>query len=144
MQSSLLLITAAQRFGKSCIPIRTPFFTDLSDYSAHCIRSLLDGLKLIPSEWFFKFWKLVIVWWTHIRTVGWMGKHFLSIISYYCAYWFINMHICIIMQIECSSYKHVKPSLMNPNAKHLVKLPVYHPVILVTWGNLFIAIIPFL
>jgi len=80
MYSPLCFITAVQRLGKSCIPVRTPSLLMRLITRGHLIRHLLNASEAFPTEWFLQFWEQFKGWWAHVRTVRRVGKHLPSIL----------------------------------------------------------------
>jgi hypothetical protein len=54
------------------------FVVDVSDYSGHLIRHLLNASEAFPTEWFLQFWEQVKVWWAQLKNPL-RGKRFRSI-----------------------------------------------------------------
>ena len=75
---SLCFITAVRHLGKSSY--QDAFVVDVSDYSGHLIRHLLNASESFPTEWFLQFWEQVKGWWAHVRTARRVGKHLPSIL----------------------------------------------------------------
>ena len=83
------------------------------DYSGHLIRHLLSASEEFPILWFLQFWEQVKVWWAHVRTVRWVGKHWPSILFqnfWYCTW---GMRPRVILQNEDTSYEHGRSFLAN-------------------------------
>jgi hypothetical protein len=54
---------SGQTFGQVLFSCLDAFVVDVSDYSGHLIRHLLNASEEFPKEWFVQFWEQVKVWW---------------------------------------------------------------------------------
>jgi hypothetical protein len=77
---SIVFYHSGPTFGQVLYCCQDAFVVDASDFSGHLIRHLLNASEAFPTEWFFQFWEQVKVWWAHVRTVRWVGKHLPSIL----------------------------------------------------------------
>jgi hypothetical protein len=53
---SIVLYHRSQTFGQVLYSCLDAFVVDVSDYSVHLIRHLLNASEAFPTEWFLKFW----------------------------------------------------------------------------------------
>jgi hypothetical protein len=77
---SIVLYHSGQTFGQVLYSCLDAFVIDVSDYSGHLVRHLLNASEAFPRSSFFKFWEQVKVSWAHVRTVRRVGKHLPSIL----------------------------------------------------------------
>jgi hypothetical protein len=61
---SIVLYHSGPTFGKVLYSCLDAFVVDVSDYSGHLIRQLLNASEAFPTEWFLQCWEQVKVWWT--------------------------------------------------------------------------------
>jgi hypothetical protein len=116
MWSPLCFITAVQRLGKSCIPVRTPSLLMCLITRVTSLDTSSMLLKRFPRNGFDQFWEQVKVWWAHVRTVRRVGKHLSSILFQnfrYCTWGMRPRVIVIWLQSVCSSISRVR--LQNRN-----------------------------
>ena len=66
---SIVLYYSGPTFGKVLYSCQDAFVADVSDYSGHLVRHLLNASEAFSAEWFLQFWEQVKVWWAHVRTV---------------------------------------------------------------------------
>ena len=72
---SIVLYHSGPRFGQVLYFCQGAFVVDVSDYSGHLIRHLLNASEAFPKEWFLQFWEQIKVCWAHVRTARRVGKH---------------------------------------------------------------------
>jgi hypothetical protein len=60
---SIVLYHSGPTFGQVLYSCLDAFFVDVSDYSCHLIRHLLNAPEAFPTECFLQFWEQVKVWW---------------------------------------------------------------------------------
>jgi hypothetical protein len=60
---SIVLYHNGPTFGKFLYSCLDAFVVDVSDYSGHLIRYLLNDSEAFPTEWFLQFCEQVNVWW---------------------------------------------------------------------------------
>jgi hypothetical protein len=60
---SIVLYHGGPTFGKVLYSCLDAFVVDVSDYSGHLLRHLLNASEAFPTEWFLQFWEQVKVWW---------------------------------------------------------------------------------
>jgi hypothetical protein len=59
---SIVLYHSGPAFGQVLYSCLYAFVVDMSDYSGHLIRNLLNASEAFPTEWFLQFWEQVKVW----------------------------------------------------------------------------------
>jgi hypothetical protein len=60
---SIVLYHRCSKFGKVLYSCLDAFVVDVSDYSGHLIRHLLNASEAFLTEWFLQFWEQVKIWW---------------------------------------------------------------------------------
>ena len=85
---SIVLCHSGSTFGQVLYSFQDAFVVDVSDYSDHLIRHLLNASEAFPTEWFLQFLEQFKGWWAHVRSVRRVGKHLPSIL-------FQNLLYCI-------------------------------------------------
>jgi hypothetical protein len=60
---SIVLYHSGPTFGKVLYSCLDAFVVDVSGYSGHHIRYLLNASEAFPTEWFLQFWEQVKVCW---------------------------------------------------------------------------------
>jgi hypothetical protein len=60
---SIVLYHSGPTFGQVLYSCLDAFVIDVSDYSGHLIKHLLNASEAFPTEWFLQFWEQVKVWW---------------------------------------------------------------------------------
>jgi len=86
---SIVLYHSGPTFGQVLYSCQDAFVVDVSDYSGHLLRHLLNASEGFPTEWFLQFWEHVKVWWAHVRTARRMRKHLPSALlqNFRCCTW---------------------------------------------------------
>jgi hypothetical protein len=54
---SIVLYHSGPTFGNVLYSCLDAFVVDVSDYSGHLIRHLLNASEAFPTEWFLQFWE---------------------------------------------------------------------------------------
>jgi hypothetical protein len=65
---SIVLYHSCPMFGKVLYSCLDAFVFDVSDYSVHLIRHLLNASEAFPTEWFLPFWEQFKVCWAAHQT----------------------------------------------------------------------------
>jgi hypothetical protein len=60
---SIVLYQSGTMFGQVIYSCLNACIVDVSDYSGHLSRHLLNASEAFPTEWFLQFWEQVKVWW---------------------------------------------------------------------------------
>jgi hypothetical protein len=60
---SIALYHSGPTFGKVLYSCLDAFVFDVSDYSGHLIRHILNASEAFPTEWVLQFWEQVKIWW---------------------------------------------------------------------------------
>ena len=72
--TSIVLYHSGPTFGQVLYSCQDAFVFDVSDYSGHLIRQLLNASEAFPTEWFLQLWEQVKGWWAHVGLYGGWGR----------------------------------------------------------------------
>jgi hypothetical protein len=142
---SIVLYHNGPTSGQVLYSCQEAFVVDASDYSGHLIRHLLHASEAFPTKWFLQFWEQVKVWWAHVRTVRWVGKHLPSTLFQNFRYCTWGMRPRVIVQNEDTGCEHSGPFLADLWTQNILqKLSVVCRLKVDPRGTLSVAITPFL
>jgi hypothetical protein len=79
---SIVLYHSSPTFGQVLYSCLDAFVVDVSDYSGHLIRHLLNASEAFPTEWLLQFGEKVKLWWAAPTGIQGSPKRWTAVIKH--------------------------------------------------------------